>query len=118
MSEIADTLNTATGLDHVAWLLRMRILVSAISAAAELGLANAVDDRGTPLADLAAATKIDADAAFRLMRCLIAAGFFRETAPRVYAHTDLSRALRSGEANSLRAFALMSTQGLVFADPR
>jgi hypothetical protein len=109
-SAIGRILDEATGADQLTWLLRIRILVSAISAAAELKVADHVEQMGTDLAQLARATATHEESLYRLLRCLTAAGIFREISPRRYGHTDLSETLRSNSAGSMRSFAMMSTQ--------
>jgi hypothetical protein len=66
-----------------------------VRSAAQLRLADAVSDEPTDVHDVAVAVGADPDALDRLMRALVAFGIFRQDAPRRYAHTDISRALKS-----------------------
>jgi hypothetical protein len=87
---------------------------TAILAAAELGLADAIGDEARSVTDIATATGTSAPAVGRLLRGLAGAGVFRETTPNHFAHTPRSLALRTdapGHARDiLRMFGLRSTR--------
>lgn len=76
-----------------------------IHTAAELGLADCLDDAGTDAASLAQATGTHAPSLVRLMRALAAVGIVQETADRHYKLTPLGATLRSGQPGSMRAWA-------------
>jgi len=65
-----------------------------VRAAAELGLADAVGDAPTPVTEIAARVSADPATLARLLRALSVHGIFEQVTPDVYAHTDMSRALR------------------------
>jgi hypothetical protein len=85
------------------------MVAKAISAAAKLGIADALA-RG-PRYYIALASDVGADqkALHRLMRALASAGVFAETAPGTYALTPLSQLLRSDVPGSQRDMAVMVT---------
>lgn len=65
-----------------------------VTAAAELGVADAVGDAPTDVGELAALVGAEPNALGRLMRALAALGIFRQVEPGRYEHTPMSRALR------------------------
>jgi hypothetical protein len=73
--------------------------------AAELGIADRLAARPATGAELAEATGTQADALARLLRALIAQGFFRLGRDGRYRNSRFSEALRGGRADSLRNFA-------------
>lgn len=87
---------------------------SAILAAANLGIADALDREPRDVGELARALGLDEECLFRLLRGLAAIGVFREQSPRRFAHTPLSEALRSDAPGDVRAtirmFGLRSTR--------
>ena len=91
-------------------LLRARVLSSAISAAAELGVADHVTSDGAHVSDLARATASDEESLYRLLRCLAMAGIFEEGDERQFSHTLLSEALSGSAPNSLKDLAIMDGQ--------
>ena len=89
----------------------MELIVSgwpaqAITAAAELGIADALADGPLPLDDLAARLAVDADALGRLLRALVGRGIFRRRRDGRYALNALAATLRSDAPISLRGAAL------------
>jgi O-methyltransferase/methyltransferase family protein len=74
---------------------------------AELGIADALDDRPAAAAELAARCGADAGALERLLRLLSGYGVFAKEA-RGYAHTPASLLLRSDHPQSLRAHVRMT----------
>ena len=73
---------------------------------AELGIADALDERPRSAEALAAATGTDAEALNRALRLLAAHGIF-ERQGGAYAHTPTSRLLRSDHPQSMRSFVRM-----------
>lgn len=89
----------------------MELIVSgwpaqAITAAAELGIADALGAGPLPLDELAARLGVDADALGRLLRALIGRGIFRRRRDGRYALNALAATLRSDAPISLRGAAL------------
>jgi C-methyltransferase len=80
-----------------------------VRAAARLGVADELGEDPRPAADLAAATGTDPDTLDRLLRALTSHGIFAQTAPGLYAHTDLSRLLREDHPASLKYLVLWTT---------
>lgn len=102
----------AVGPEHVQKLFEMMMgfmVTKAISAAAKLGIADALA-RG-PRYYIALASDVGADqkALHRLMRALTSVGLFGETAPGTYTLTPLSHLLRSDVPGSQRDMAVMIT---------
>jgi hypothetical protein len=73
---------------------------------AELGVADQLGDAPMTVQALAQATACDASALERMLRLLAVAGVF-EAREQAWAHTELSRCLRSDHPQSMRAFARM-----------
>ncbi|MGE0313663.1 MAG: methyltransferase [Lautropia sp.] len=80
-------------------------VAQAIHVAAELGLADLVDRRGSTVAELAERSGADPDSLFRLMRALASVGVFAQREPTVFVPTPMSTLLRDAVPGNLRAFA-------------
>jgi hypothetical protein len=80
-------------------------LAQAVFVAAELGVADAIDDAARPAGDIAHAVDADPDALYRVLRSLAMAGIFTEAEPGSFAHTPQSRILRSDAPGSMRDLA-------------
>lgn len=78
---------------------------SAVSAAAELGIADHLTDGSRTAAEIAADIGADAHTLYRLMRACADIGLFREAPDRTFTLTEVGSALRSDAATSLRNFA-------------
>jgi hypothetical protein len=78
----------------------------AIMCAAQLGIADQFGDEAS-VAELARLTQTHAPSLYRLMRALASLGIFAEVRPATFAHTALSRLLRSDVPGSLRNMALL-----------
>lgn len=78
----------------------------AITAAVQLGVADALADGPLPLDELAAHVGADADALRRLLRALIGRGIFRRRRDGRYALNPLAATLRSNAPISLKGAAL------------
>lgn len=84
------------------------VLSRALHAVAELGVADLLGDQPLSAVDLARAGGWDADALHRVLRLLEGRGIFRLDAAGRWAHTPLSRRLRSDEPDSQRGFVRMN----------
>lgn len=92
---------------EVLWgLVNFHVVSRCIHVVAEAGVADALDERPASATQLASATGLNADALGRILRLLSSHGVFA-SGPDGYAHTDVSRLLRSDHPQSLRAFARM-----------
>lgn len=72
-----------------------------VQAAAQLKLADAVGDEPATVEEIAAAVGADVPALKRLMRALVGFRIFRQATPGSYAHTAMSRAMRSDAPGSV-----------------
>jgi C-methyltransferase len=77
----------------------------AITAAAQLGIADLLADGPRTADELAAAVRAEPRALYRVMRCLGAVGVLRETANRTFALTPVGSALRTDAPGSLAGLA-------------
>jgi SAM-dependent methyltransferase len=77
----------------------------AITAAADLGIADALAKGPLSAEELASAVNADADAISRLLRALISRGVFRQRRDGRYELTPLAESLRSDAEVSVRGFA-------------
>jgi hypothetical protein len=78
-----------------------------LQVAAELGIADLIADVPVPAAQLAATTGSSADALGRVLSLLCGHGIF-EQRDGGFAHTEVSRFLRSDHPASMRSFAVCS----------
>jgi C-methyltransferase len=83
-------------------------VTAAVTAAARLGLADAIGEEPAPAGELAAAVGADEEALVQLLRALVHHGVFRHTEDGGYAHTEMSRLLRTDAPASRRAMALLA----------
>ncbi|MEU2287238.1 methyltransferase [Streptomyces sp. NPDC013178] len=83
-------------------------VTAAVTAAARLSLADVLDEEPQPVGVLAAAVGADREALGQLLRALACHGVFRETEEGTYAHTELSRLLRTDAPAGRRAMALLA----------
>jgi predicted O-methyltransferase YrrM len=90
---------------QVMQMLYGALLANLISAVAEFGVADLLEDGPRPVEELAALTETDPDALYRALRALAAASVFAEVAPRRFALTPLAATLRTGAAGSMRDHA-------------
>ncbi len=97
--------------DLVQQLAASHYLVRSLHVVAELGVADAVDDGGTSVAEVAASVGADPDALARVLRLLESRGIFSLRADSV-THTAASQFLRSDHPASLHAFARMFGQSI------
>ena len=77
----------------------------ALSAAAELGLADELAGGPRTVADLAGAVSADEDTLYRLLRALATLGVYDERPDGTYANTTLGEGMRSDVTGSLRPLA-------------
>jgi hypothetical protein len=82
------------------------MMTQALYVAAKLGVADLLATKPRPVSELAAETKTHEHALYRVLRSLAGIGIFEETAPKVFAHTPYSQALRSDAPNSMRNGAI------------
>ena len=87
-------------------LINTHALARCMHVIAEFGVADALENRASSAAELAAATGLNADALGRMLRLVAAHGVFAAK-PEGYVHTPASRLLRSDHPQSLRSFARM-----------
>jgi len=87
-------------------LINSHTLARCMHVIAEFGVADALENRASSAAELAAATGLNADALGRMLRLVAAHGVFASKAEG-YVHTAASRMLRSDHPQSLRSFARM-----------
>jgi hypothetical protein len=85
------------------------MLTKAVSAAASLGVADALKSGGMYYTDLAKAVGADTKPLHRMMRTLSAAGIFTESKPGQYELNPVSDLLRSDHPASMRDMATMIT---------
>ncbi|WP_395104249.1 methyltransferase [Actinomadura sp. SCN-SB] len=83
------------------------LVSQSLSAAAELGVADALADGPRAVEDIAAEVGADAPSLYRLLRALSDLGVFEELDGRRFASTPLGEALRDGVPGSLRHWAIM-----------
>jgi hypothetical protein len=79
-----------------------------IYVAAKLGLSDLLHNEPQTAAQLAAKTKVQPEALFRLLRGLASVGIYEEQADGRFALTPMAAELRSDVPNSKRALAIMS----------
>jgi C-methyltransferase len=79
------------------------VLHHALCAAAALGVADLLEEKARPVAELAAALNVSEDALHRMLRFLAGHGVFVETAPRAFANSEVSTYIRSNVPGSMRA---------------
>ena len=77
-------------------------------AAAKLGIADLLAGGPKPVSDLARSTQTNEDALYRCLRALASIDVFRETAPRTFAETQLSEALRDAAGSARDAVLFMA----------
>jgi len=87
-------------------LINTHTIARCVHVVAEVGVADALGNQPRTVAELAAATGLNADALGRMLRLLAAHGVFACEA-HGYVHTPASTLLRSDHPQSLRAFARM-----------
>ncbi|MGN6682398.1 MAG: methyltransferase [Devosia sp.] len=95
--------------DLVRQLAASHYLVRSLHVAAELGIADAIEDGGSPVGAIASKVEADADALFRVLRLLASREVFRLDGP-VVSHTPASELLRSDHPQTLRSFVRMFGQ--------
>lgn len=101
MTEPVDT-DTVSPQVGVLRMIYGAVTTRLIALAAELAVADLVEDCPRTVDDLARATGTDADALYRVLRTLAGIGVFTEVEPRTFGQTPLSATLRTGSAGSVR----------------
>jgi hypothetical protein len=79
-----------------------------VVVAAQLGVADLLASSPRPIADLSAATGVDAQSLYRVLRALASRGLFREDGDKRYSLTPLAEPLRQDAPHSIRPQALWS----------
>lgn len=95
----------ADGQKPEAFLMQMGfapLMTQAVYVAAKLGIPDLLKDGPRSITELAAATKQNERALYRLMRTLASVGVFQESEPKVFAQNQNSEPLRSDVPNSMR----------------
>lgn len=82
------------------------LMTQALYVAAKLEIADLLAAKPQTVRELAAATKTDERALYRVLRSLASAGVFEETEPKVFALTPLAEPLRKDAPNSIRNGAI------------
>jgi hypothetical protein len=83
-------------------------------AAAKLKIADLLAGGPKPVSELARASKVNEDALYRVLRAIASLGVFHEAAPRTFANTPISDALRSDAPDSARDTVLFLADPLHF----
>jgi hypothetical protein len=103
------TLGTEQQLPPAAQRLNQMLLgqfqARALALVAELGIADLLHDGPLSIEDLAARTRSNPDALYRVLRALAATEVFIEQAEKTFANTELSECLRNDVAGSLASMA-------------
>lgn len=117
MTSTTDPATTATGFDpkpRAAAAAKARQMAAAhwsaaiIQAAVQLNIVDAFEaDEPTALATIAERTNCPPERVLRLMRALVAMGFFAHLGGHNYVHTDLSRSLLADAPFSVRNLVLL-----------
>jgi hypothetical protein len=88
------------------------IVTKALAVAAQLGVADALSAGPRTSDELAAETGTHPRALYRVLRCLGAAGVLTETEPGTFELTEVGACLRSDAPGSMRAWAIMNSEGM------
>jgi hypothetical protein len=107
-------MTTARDVDVMLDLTTGYITSRCIQVAAELAVADRIGDAPREIAALARECGAQPEPLRRVLRLLASRGVFREEGPGVFAHTDLSRTLRTDHPRSMRGWAQM-TGGPIFS---
>ncbi len=83
------------------------VVARALWVAAELGIADHLENAPRGVAELASVTRTHADALYRILRLLTTVGVFEEHDGRQFGHTDMSRTLRTDHPTRTRAAVQM-----------
>ena len=83
------------------------VVSRALWVAAEFGIADHLDNEPRGVDELASVTRTHADSLYRVLRLLVTVGVFEEHAGRRFAHTEMSRTLRSDHPTRTRAAVRM-----------
>lgn len=86
-------------------LLNSYLVARSIHVAAQLGVADVLQDGPKAVADIAAAVGAHPDSLYRLLRALVSVGVFTEVEPGSFALTPLGNCLREDTVPSLRSYA-------------
>lgn len=76
-------------------------IARAIGVAVELDIADLLSEKPLPVSELAEKSDADPVNLYRLLRALASYGIFKETSEKMFCHTNMSKALKSGK-NSMK----------------
>lgn len=96
----------ANSTEHVLQLATGYIASISIHIAAKLGIADLLKDGPKSITDLAAATQMQEDRLYRVLRALASVGVFTEIGKRSFALTPAAEMLRSDVQGSIRPMAI------------
>lgn len=82
------------------------LMTQALYVAAKLGIADLLASGEKTVAELAAATEMNENALYRVLRSLASSGIFRETEAKKFVNTEYSAVLRSDAPNTMRNGAI------------
>jgi hypothetical protein len=99
-------MNDTSSIQVLCDLINSHVLARSVQVAAELGIADALDEESASAVALAPGLGVNADALDRVLRLLAAHGVFAHDG-QGYRHTSASRLLRTDHPQSLRPFARM-----------
>jgi hypothetical protein len=108
-SQIPAPAPTPADRERIAQLVCGHMATRAISAAAALGVADAIGSGQRTAAEVAAATGTRPEPTLRLLRALAALQVLTETAPGTFALTGTGAMLRTDRADSMAEFVAMTT---------
>ena len=103
---------TAQHFVEVISIARSYMQSACLYAVAKLKVADHLGGGPQPVSELARAAKANEDALYRTLRALASIGVFQETAPRTFAHTPLSHALRGDVPGSARDAVLFMVDAM------
>ncbi|MEU9213812.1 methyltransferase [Streptomyces sp. NPDC048415] len=112
LSEVRDQSDAYSLLD----LIQGAVITQAISVAAKLGIADVLADGPLSVEDIAKRVGSDAKATHRILRALSGHGVFAVRPDGRFEHTPLSDKLRDDAPDSVRGFALLMSQPLLWEE--
>ena len=86
------------------------MVTQALGVVAKLGIADIIDDGDRHVDELALASGSDGPSLYRILRSLASIGVFTETSHSKFAHTPVSRLLRSDVQGSMRSMAIFMAE--------
>ena len=86
------------------------MVTQALGVIAKLGIADLIEDGDRDVGELASASGSDSASLYRILRSLASLGVFTETSYAKFAHTPVSRLLRSDTEGSMRSLAIFMAE--------